>query len=301
MATALVTIALKSSAYWMTGSAGLLSDALESAVNLAAAIMAVVVLTVAGRPPDNDHAYGHDKAEYFSSGVEGGLIFLAALGSAVAAVRAILMPNELTQVGPALLVSVLAAVLNGATGLVLLRAGRRYASMTLTADAQHLLTDVWTSVGVVIGVSLVALTGWQILDPLLALAVAAHILRSGYRLVQASIDGLMDRALPQEELAAIQAVLDRHLDETMDFHALRTRRSGAQRFMSVHLQVPGSWSVQKGHAFVEQVELDLHQGLSPLSVLIHLEPVEDPASWDDIALNRDRPVGIGDAIAPGDR
>jgi cation diffusion facilitator family transporter len=285
--TALVTILLKSIAYWLTGSAGLLSDALESTVNLAAAILAVFVLTVAGRPPDQEHAYGHDKAEYFSSGVEGVLILLAALGSAIAAVRAIILPNELVQVGPALAISLVAAALNAATGTLLLRAGRRYESATLEADAHHLLSDVWTSIGVVIGVAAVAVTGWQLLDPLLALAVAAHILRSGYRLIQVSIDGLMDTALPAEEQATIKAVIARHLAPDMDFHALRTRRAGAQRFMSVHIQVPGTWTVQEGHTFMEAVELDLQSALAPLATLIHLEPAEDPCSWEDISLNRE--------------
>ncbi len=286
--TAVLTISLKVVAYLLTGSVGLLSDALESGVNLVAALMALAALTIAAQPPDDQHTYGHAKAEYFSSGAEGTMILFAALMIAATAVPRLLNPQPLEQVGLGLVVSVTAGALNLATALVLIRAGKQYNSITLTADAHHLLSDVWTSVGVVVGVAAVALTGWSILDPVIALAVAAQILYSGVKLVRKSAAGLMDTALPAEELALITAVLDRYCQqEPIEYHALRTRQSASQRFLSVHVQVPGEWTVQHGHTLVENMERDLRQALRPLSVLTHLEPIEDPSSWQDIELNRE--------------
>lgn len=286
--TAVLTISLKVAAYLLTGSVGLLSDALESGVNLVAAIMALAALTIAAQPPDDQHAYGHAKAEYFSSGAEGTMILFAALMIAATAVPRLLNPQPLEQVGLGLAVSVTAGLFNLATALVLIRAGKQYNSITLTADAHHLLSDVWTSVGVVVGVAAVALTGWSVLDPLIALAVAAQILYSGIKLVRKSAAGLMDTALPAEELALVTAVLDKYCrQEPIEYHALRTRQSASQRFLSVHVQVPGEWSVQRGHVLLEDMERDLRQALRPLSVLTHLEPIEDPASWQDIPLIRD--------------
>ncbi|RMG93632.1 MAG: cation transporter [Chloroflexi bacterium] len=287
IATAVATILLKGLAYLLTGSVGFLSDALESGVNLAAAIMALVSLAIATRPPDEEHAYGHDKAEYFSSGAEGTLILVAAVTIAVSALRRLLYLEPLEQVGAGLLVSATASVLNLLTARVLLRAGKQYDSITLRADAHHLLTDVWTSVGVIAGVGLVAITGWEWLDPLIALIVAAHIVRAGVRLVWDSLHGLMDTALPPEEMALATAVLDRYKKRGIEYHALRTRRSGAQRFLSVHVQVPGAWTVQQGHTLMEEIERDLRQVLSPISIITHLEPLEDPVSWDDIPLLRE--------------
>lgn len=286
--TAVLTISLKVLAYFLTGSVGLLSDALESGVNLAAAVMALVALTIAAQPPDEQHTYGHAKAEYFSSGAEGTMILFAALMIAVTAVPRLLNPQPLEQVGLGVVVSIVAGLLNLATALVLRRAGKQYNSITLTADAHHLLSDVWTSLGVVIGVGAVALTGWDILDPLIALLVAAQILYYGVKLVRKSAEGLMDTALPPEELAQVTAVLDKYChQEAIEYHALRTRQSASQRFLSVHVQVPGDWTVQRGHALLEEIERDLRQALRPLSVLTHLEPIEDPASWQDIPLNRE--------------
>lgn len=286
--TAVLTISLKAVAYLLTGSVGLLSDALESGVNLVAAIMALVALTIAAQPPDDQHTYGHAKAEYFSSGAEGTMILFAAAMIAATAVPRLLAPQPLEKVGLGLVVSVTAGLLNLGTALILLRAGKAHNSITLTADAHHLLSDVWTSVGVVVGVSAVALTGWEILDPIIALAVAAQILYSGVKLVRKSMAGLMDTALPAEELAVVTAVLDAYCREKqIEYHALRTRQSASQRFLSVHIQVPGDWTVMQGHTLVEELERDLRQALRPLSILTHLEPIEDPTSWEDIALNRE--------------
>jgi cation diffusion facilitator family transporter len=283
---AVVTIGLKGGAYFLTGSVGLLSDALESLVNLVAGVAALVVLAFATRPPDEEHAYGHDKAEYFSSGFEGALILAAAAGIAWAAVDRLLHPQPLVAVGPALVITALASVVNFAVARVLRRAGREHGSITLEADAEHLMADVWTSVVVIAGVAAAALTGWGWLDPLLALAVTVNVLRTGFDLLRRSGAGLLDAGLPPEERAAIQDVLDAYAAEGLRFHALRTRQAGARRFASVHVLVPGAWTVQRGHDVVEQIEGDLRSRLPNLSVVTHLEPVEDPVSWADVSLDR---------------
>ena len=284
--TAVLTITLKAAAYWFTGSVGLLSDALESGVNLVTAVVALVILTIAAQPPDTDHEYGHSKAEYFSGGIEGGMILVAAVAISYTAVLRLLNPQPLEQVALGLWVSVLAAIGNGVTALVLLRVGKRHNSLTLVANARHLLADVWTTAGVIIGVFAVGLTGWQWLDPLLALLVAANIVRTGFVLLRTAVNGLMDCALPPRELAQIKAVLDKYASDDIQYHALRTRQAGATRFVSLHVQVPGEWTVQRGHALLEDVERDLRHILPKMSVLIHLEPVDDPVSWEDIELNR---------------
>ena len=284
--TAVFTIILKSLAYWLTGSVGLLSDALESGINLAAAVMALIMLTIAAQPPDAEHAYGHDKAEYFAGGVVGTLVVIAALTIGVTAVRSLFDPQPIEQIGLGLAISLVAALCNLIMARILIRAGERHDSMTLYADGRHLMADVWTSVGVVIGVGAVALTGWYIFDPLIALVVAVHILRSGLRLVSQSVGGLMDQAMPPEEMVRLERVLDSYSDQGVAYHALRSRRSGARRFVSVHIQVPGAWTVQKGHTLLESIESDLRQELPALSVFTHLEPVEDPVSWQDIPLHR---------------
>ncbi len=286
IAAAVVTIALKAGAYFLTGSVGLLSDALESFVNLAGAIMALTMLTIASRPADEDHPYGHSKAEYFSSGVEGSLIMVAAIGIAVAAVERLLHPRILEQVGLGLGISVIASLVNLGVALVLLRASKHYDSITLKANAQHLLTDVWTSVGVVVGVGAVALTGWQWLDPGVALLVAANIVWTGVRIVRDSVLGLMDTAMVPEEQAAVQAALQPHLRDGVQSHALLTRKAGAQRFVSLHVLVPGAWTVQQGHDLVERIEADIRQAVRNVTVLTHLESLDDPASWDDVTLDR---------------
>ncbi|MCA9942416.1 MAG: cation transporter [Anaerolineales bacterium] len=297
IATAVFTIGLKTAAYWLTGSVGLLSDALESGVNLVTAVLALIILTIAALPPDDEHKYGHSKAEYFSGGIEGSLIMVAALVIGFTAVQRLLHPQPLEQIGAGLLVSVLAAVGNGFTALVLLRVGRQHHSLTLTANAQHLLTDVWTSLGVIVGVLAVGLTGWQWLDPVLALLVALHIIRTGVLLVGMAVNGLMDRSLPAEEVDKVQAVLDRYCCDQVQYHALRTRQSGANRFVSVHIQVPGSWSVQRGHTLLESIERDLRQAVAPVSVFTHLEPVEDPVSWEDIELHREEGDWVETAVS----
>ena len=289
IAAALATMALKAVAWWLTGSVGLLSDALESLVNLAGALMALAMLSVAARPPDEDHAYGHGKAEYFSAGVEGGLIVIAALSIAVAAVDRLLHPRAIEQVGLGLAVSVAASVVNLGVALVLMRAAREHQSVTLRANAHHLLTDVWTSAGVLVGVLLVALTGWDRLDPLVALAVAANIVWTGWRIVAHSVDGLMDAALPPHEIARLVRLLEAYAAEGVGFHALRTRRGGVQRFVSVHVLVPGDWSVQRGHDLLERVEADIRRELPPVMVFTHLEPLGDPRAMDGDDLRQDRP------------
>lgn len=284
---AIVTISLKAGAYWLTGSIGLLSDALESVVNLVAASVALVVLMVAARPPDEDHAYGHDKAEYFSSGVEGALILVAAISISVTAIQRLLAPQPIEQAGLGLAVSVAASLINLGVAQVLLRAGRRYHSITLEADAHHLITDVWTSIGVLIGVGAVALTGWQRLDPLIALLVAANIVWSGVQLMRRSTLGLLDTALPVAEREAVHRVLARYAAEGVEYHALRTREAGARRFVSVHILVPGTWTVRQGHQLLERVEADIRQAVSNVTVFTHLEPLEDPESWQDMELDRE--------------
>lgn len=285
--TAVFTILLKAIAYLLTGSVGLLSDAMESGVNLVAAVFALVVLMVAAQPPDEEHTHGHDKAEYFSGGAEGTMILIAAGTIAFSAVQRLFEPQPLEQLGAGLFISLVASVCNLGTAVILLRAGRQHHSVTLTADAHHLLTDVWTSVGVLVGIGLVAITDWYILDPLIALLVAAQIVYAGIKLVRQSVLGLMDTSLPPQELNQIVTILDSYRHRSIQYHALRTRQSGAQRFISVHIQVPGAWTVQQGHMLLETIERDLRHALSPVSIITHLEPVEDPVSWLDISLNRE--------------
>jgi cation diffusion facilitator family transporter len=286
IAAAIVTIVLKTVAYQLTGSVGLLSDAIESLVNLVGGIMALAMLTIAARPADDDHAYGHSKAEYFSSGVEGALILVAAVSIAVAATSRLLHPQALQQVGVGLAVSVLASGINLGVALLLLRVGKKRHSITLEANAHHLLTDVWTSVGVLVGVGAVVLTGWQWMDPVVALLVAANILWTGSRIVWRSISGLMDLALPAEDLAEVRRVLETYQNEEVQFHALRTRQAGARKFVQVHVLVPGGWTVQRGHELLEKIEESLSAALPNLSVFTHLESIEDPASWEDQGLDR---------------
>lgn len=288
IAAAVVTMALKSAAYVLTGSVGFMSDAIESLVNLVGAVMALSMLTVASRPADEGHRYGHGKAEYFSSFFEGSLIFAAAVGIGIAAVERLFQPRPLEQIGLGMAVSAAASVINLAAALIILRAGRRHQSISLEANAKHLLTDVWTSAGVIVGVGAVALTGWHVLDPIVALAVAANIVATGVGIVRSSVSGLMDSALPEADERRVQAVLDRHATDGVQFHALRTRQAGARRFVSVHVLVPGQWTVQRGHHLLERIEADVRQALPGVTVFTHLESLDDPASWDDVALDRDK-------------
>lgn len=278
---ALTTMALKTLAWWVTGSVGLLSDAMESVVNLVAAVVALVALRVASQPADEHHAFGHGKAEYFSAGVEGALILVAAASIAWAAVERLLDPRGLESVGVGLGVSVVAATLNGVVAVVLLRAGRSHRSIALEADGRHLFTDVWTSAGVLVGVGLVSFTGWTVLDPLVALAVAANIVVAGVLLVRRSVEGLMDVGLGELDVATIDGALDRFRADGVVFHALRTRQAGQQRFVSLHVLVPGAWTVQRGHDLLEQIEASVRGALPGVVIDTHLEPVEDPVSWRD--------------------
>jgi cation diffusion facilitator family transporter len=281
-----ITIGLKASAYLLTGSVALLSDALESIVNLLGAGVALLALWVAAQPPDEEHAYGHTKVEYFSSGFEGGLILVAAGGIAYAAARRLLSPHPLEQTNLGLAVAAVAAAINLVMARVLFRAGRRYRSIVLDADARHLMTDVWTSVGVIVGVGASEITGWSILDPLVALAVAVHILSTGLFLLRGSALGLLDTGLPENLRSAIIAVLDRYGADGARYHALRTRQAGRRRFVSFHVLVPGDWSVQRGHDLLERIEEDVRSAVPDSTVFTHLEPIEDPVSFDDAWLDR---------------
>ncbi len=286
IAAALVTIGLKVAAFFITGSVGLLSDAAESIVNLVGAVVALVMLTIAARPPDDEHAYGHGKAEYFSSGVEGALIFIAALTIGFAAVQRLLNPQPIEAADIGLVVAAIASAINFGVARILKRAGKQYDSITLEADAQHLMTDVWTSMGVIGGLVVVVITGWNWLDPIIALAVAANILWTGYQLVKRSVLGLMDTALPSDELEKVNAVISTYATHGVQFHALRSRQAGARRFVSMHVLVPGDWTVQRGHQLLEKIENDIRTRLPNITVFTHLESLNDPASYDDTKLDR---------------
>jgi len=283
LAAAVTTIALKGGAYIITGSVGLLSDALESVVNLVAALMALMALRIAMRPPDPSHPFGHGKVEYFSAGAEGLMIVTAAVMIVYSAIQRLISPQPLEYLGLGLAITIAATVINGVVGLALVRAGRRHRSLVLVADGHHLLTDVWTSVGVVIGVAAVGFTGWLPLDSLVAIAVAANIVWMGARLMRSSVHGLMDHALDDDDIAAIVSCLREFLADAPEvrIHGLRTRASGRERFASLHVLVPGEWSVSRGHDVLEQIEARLHGMLPDLQVHTHLEPVEDPRAYDD--------------------
>jgi cation diffusion facilitator family transporter len=283
---AITTIALKGGAYLLTGSIGLLSDALESLVNLVAALVALVALSVAARPADDEHAYGHTKAEYFSSGFEGALILVAAASIVVAAVRRLLVPVPIEDPGVGLAITALASVINFGVARVLSEAGRRYESITLEADAQHLMADVWTSMGVIVGVGAAALTGWSRLDAVVAIAVAVHVVGAGLKLLRRSMLGLLDTSLPEEVLGAITGILDARAGDGVRYHALRTRQAGARRFISFHILVPGDWTVQRGHDLLEEIEEQVRSAVPHSVVDTHLEPIEDPVSWEDTRLER---------------
>jgi len=286
IAAAILTIALKTIAYLLTGSVGLLSDALESFVNLVGALMALAMLTIAARPADEDHAFGHSKAEYFSSGVEGTLILLAAASIIAAAIPRLIAPKPLEQVGLGLGVSVAASLVNLFVAQVLLRASKQHHSITLEANARHLMTDVWTSAGVLAGVGAVALSGWERLDPIVACLVAANIVWSGVGIVRKSVLGLMDTALPTEDQNKLQKALEPHIQGGVQYHALRTRQAGARQFVSLHVLVPGLWTVQRGHQLLERIEADIRHALPSVTVFTHLESLNDPASWNDTSLDR---------------
>lgn len=285
IAAAVLTIGLKAAAYLLTDSVGMLSDAMESMVNLAAAVMALAMLIVAARPPDELHAFGHSKAEYFSSGLEGALILLAAVMIGLTAIPRLLAPQPLEKVGLGLLVSSAASLVNLAAGRVLLQAGRKHQSITLEADAHHLMTDVWTSASVLFGIAAVALTGWERLDPIIALIVAANIIWTGFQLLRRSALGLMDTAIPDSELAQVRQVLDSYSGRDVHYHALRTRQAGTRKFISVHILVPGEWPVQQGHNLVGEMEEKIRSLLPEAHLFTHLEPINDPAASQDINLD----------------
>lgn len=286
VAAALVTMALKGVAAWLTGSLGLLSDALESFVNLGAALIALYSLRVAAREPDEKHPFGYTKAEYFSSAVEGSLIMLAALAIVAAAVPRLLSPREIAHFDTGIFVSLVAAAINLGTALVLLRAGKRHDSIALEADAHHLLTDVWTSIGVVAGVGATVFTGWLALDPLIAIAVALHITWTGAKVLRRSVLALMDRALPEPEVDRIRRILEPYRVRGIEYHALRTRRAGRMRMVEMHVLVPGEMTVREGHRIADEIEEAIRASLPGSAVITHLEPIEDPSSYRDEALLR---------------
>lgn len=282
IAAALITIVLKTTAYFLTGSVGLLSDALEAIVNLAGAVMALSMLTIAALPPDDSHTYGHSKAEYFASGAEGALILVAAGGIMWTAVQRLLSPQPLEQLGVGLMVSLAASVVNLVVAQILIRTGKQRNSITLEADGHHLMTDVWTSVVVLAGIGLVALTDWYILDPILAILVALNIIWTGVKLLKRSIAGLMDASLPAEEQKIVESVMAKFSERGVQFHALRTRQSAARRFVSVHMLVPGAWTVHDAHHIAEDFEGEVRRQLSETLVHTHLEPIDDEISMHDI-------------------
>jgi len=284
---ALATIALKTLAWWLTGSVGLLSDALESFVNLAAALLAVSMLRLAAAPPDEGHQYGHSKAEYFSAGIEGALIVLAAGGIFATALPRLIHPQPLETAVLGLGISAAATAINLAMALILGRAGRRHHSITLEADGKHLMTDVWTSIGVITGVALVFATGWLVLDPLIALAVAAYIIWTGVGLMRRSVSGLLDAAISPDDQGAITKLFDEYSRRYgISFHALRTRQAGARRFVSFHLLVPDAWTVAQAHQLSEEIEARIRERVPSASVDTHIEPISDPASYEDQGLDR---------------
>lgn len=281
VATSLVTIVLKFGAYFLTGSVGLLSDALESFVNLGAALVAAVTLSYAHSGEDEDHNFGHEKAEYFSSGIEGALIFVAAAAIIWSALPRLAAPQPLEQVGLGLALSVAAAGANLLCGWFLLKGAREHRSITLEADAHHLLTDVWTTAGVIAAVAVVHFTGWLVLDPVIAIVVALQILWTGWSLIRRSFDGLMDRAIPEEERARIAAILDQVKARGGDYHRLRTRVSGKKSFVDVHLLVPGTMTVHEGHDLAHRLESEIEAAIPHVEVLTHLESIDDPRSFED--------------------
>lgn len=281
IAAAIATALIKLAAWRATGSVGLLSDALESLVNLAAAAMAYWALSLAAKPADASHPYGHSKAEYFSSGVESALILVAALAILHAALGRLQHAHTLEALGTGVGLSLVATAINGITAWCLLGASRRFDSIGLRADAHHLLTDVWTSLGVVVALALVQVSGFAILDPLIAIAVALNIVWTGWGLMRETVSGLLDRSLPEQEQRLLEAVLNRHRQGGLAFHAIRGRVAGSRRFVSLHVLVPGCWTVAHGHGFCDRLELEIAAVLPRTHVITHLEPIEDPASWDD--------------------
>lgn len=286
IAAAVITIGLKSIAYLLTGSVGLFSDALESVVNLIAGIAALSALTIAEKPPDKEHTYGHTKAEYFASISEGSMIILAAITITITAVHRLIYPHVLEQAFLGLAVSAIASAVNLFVAMKLLKAGKQYRSITLEADGYHLLTDVWTSVGVIVGVTIVAITNIQLLDPLIALLVALNIVLSGVKLVRRSALGFMDTAISDSELDQVIAILQLYCKKGVQYHGLRSRQSASRRFVSFHLLIPDQWTVKKGHDLSEKIEKNIRLLLPKTTVTTHLEPLSDPRSLEDMGIDR---------------
>ncbi len=287
IAAAVLTISLKTAAYFYTQSIGLLSDALESVINLIAAVVALLMIKIAAAPPDEDHEFGHDKAEYFASGIEGTLIFFAAGGIALTAIPRLFATQPIENIGIGLIVTLVASAVNLAVGILLIKIGKQNHSIALEADGRHLMTDVFTSIGVILGIVIVGFTGWLILDPIIALLVAVNIVWTGFQLIKRSALGLMDTASSPEVCDAIKEILDAHVEKNgIDYHALRTRQSGAKNFISVHILVPDEWTVQKGHDLTEDIEMEILKAVPESTVFTHLEPLEDPLSFADLDLFR---------------
>jgi cation diffusion facilitator family transporter len=296
IAAAVVTMAMKGVAFWLTGSVGIFSDAVESTANVIAALTAYFSLLYAARPVDPSHTYGHEKIEYFSSGLEGVLILVGAAGAAWYAVVRLQNPQTLQSLGFGVVLALGATLINYPVARILLRVGRQTESIVLEADGQHLMTDVWTSLGVVAGLVLAYWTGWEVLDPIIALLVAAYIVRSGVELIVRSFNGLMDHALPEKEQGVVRHAIDQTLPSGVTYHALRTRQAGARRFADFHLLVPGAWSVKQAHDLTSQVEKAVQGVLPGIEVTVHIEPIEEPAAYQDselLPLEKGQPKGIG--------
>ena len=285
--TAIVTISLKTIAYLLTGSIGLLSDTIESLVNLAAAVISLIMLRIAEQPPDAEHRYGHSKAEYFASITEGLFIFIAAVTISLSAINRIIHPKIIEQAFLGLGISIAASIINYIVSLKLLKVGKKHRSITLEADGHHLMTDVITSIGVIVAVFLIAITGWQILDPVIAILVAINIIFTGFDLMKRSVLGLLDTSISREELDIIQMLCGKYERRALKFHGLRTRQSAQRRFVSFHVLVPGIWTVKKGHDLLEKIEKEIRDLIEKVTVSTHLEPVEDPRSLEDISIERD--------------
>ncbi len=287
IAAAIATISLKLLAYYLTNSVGLLSDALESGVNLIAAVVALFMIILAEKPADEEHAFGHHKAEYFSSAIEGGLIVLAAFSIIWSAIPRIINPAPLQNVGLGLLVAIAASGINLVVALVLLKNGRKNHSIILEADGKHLMTDVYTSAGVLVGIGLVKISGWLVLDAMVAIGVALNILWTGYQLMRRSALGLLDSGIPEADRVKIIKILEPLKQQNLDYHSLLTRQAGQRKFISLHVLMPGKWTIQQGHDKIESIEKDIRDLFdSPVTVFTHLEPIEDPVSMSDIGIDR---------------
>ncbi len=293
----IVTLILKFGAFWITGSVGLLSDALETFVNLAASVVAVIALTIAFKPADNKYTYGHDKAEYFAGGLEGGLILVAATGIVYSAVGRLISPVPLENLAWGIAISVAAGIINLVVARIMLRAARHFDSITLEGDARHLMADVWTSAGVIVGISIIILKPeWVIIDSLVAILVALNITRSGFSLIKRSMKGLMDAALPESEIRTVEMTIKEHAGNNTRYHGLRSRKSGSRRFIDFHLLLPGSKTIKEGHVICCRIEKDIEKKLPNSQVTIHVEPEEEKASWDG-----DKLGGIASHEPPGQK